>query len=249
VADDINFGMFGGNFAAVTLTETDDDGDSEAARLRRETRHKETPLNTGSVTVPVDSRHLGVTVRNARTGHGVVIEQLNQDDAAAKAGLNVGDWIITVNGQLIESHRACITLVNASLHQEVPIAVTYMTRALVAVDLHPLHLKGTARQHLGVRLQTEPGQRGAQIVGLQTRDVLAGCGLQVGDVITHVGGRRVFTPEQAMHEMCKRNWFKPRETPRVVEIEYMTSKARSPPVIEGKPAVRLSDERKDSKEK
>merc|ERR1711918_309697 len=124
---------------------------------------------------------------------------MNPNDAVARAGLAVHDWIVTVNGQYVHDHSDAMMLVNASIATGAPVQIEYMTKSSVTIDLHTLHLKGPQREHLGVSLRTEPGKKGAVIVELRAEDVLAQQGLRLGDVILRVGGIRVLNHEDAMH--------------------------------------------------
>ena len=60
---------------------------------------------------------MGVTVENTAFGLGVALSHVQADGAAAQAGLQNGDVLLSINGVLLRSHQQAI----AEIDKPVPV--------------------------------------------------------------------------------------------------------------------------------
>jgi serine protease Do len=148
---------------------------------------------------------------NLKQPKGALIDEVQSDGPAAKAGLESGDVILSLDGVAITDSRDLARRVAAeSLGRAVDINVWRDGRErTLAVTIAALPsertTKATQPEHgqpkLGLSLSPAgqvagAGSDGVAVVGVDPEGAAAEKGIQPGDVILEVGGKRVSTPRE-----------------------------------------------------
>ncbi|MBE9605306.1 Do family serine endopeptidase [Acetobacteraceae bacterium H6797] len=154
-------------------------------------------------------------------GHdGALIDEVNDDSPAARAGLQAGDVVVSLNGQPVKDQRTFARSIGAlppgsditlgvvrdgaqrELHAKLDTLRDGQPQQADADDqteggrigLALAPIDGMVRQQLHIGADV----RGAVVAAVQDDSPAAHAGLRPGDVITSVGNHRVAGPEEAV---------------------------------------------------
>jgi len=198
------------------------DDDDSSTKLGRKQRRSEKlalhPLNTRTVVLDGSKGHLGITLQGmGEEAFGVRVKSVEAGDLAAQAGLKEKDWIVKVNGAVVETHYEAMSLIKFTVANGALLQLEVMTPRTVAIDVN-------TAQHLGVKLRNEPLHRGVMVEWVEPFDLVAQLGLSTGDVITKIDGWSVQDHEEVLRRLSNKRWFN-KSKPRVVQVTFMTSGA------------------------
>jgi len=79
-----------------------------------------------SLTIDISAGHLGVTLENTDDGTGVRIAAVDAADLVAKAGLKVGDVLLSIEGHTVDDHGDAFAAIDAAVGS---IRIEYWTEA------------------------------------------------------------------------------------------------------------------------
>ena len=180
-----------------------------------------TPLKTRLVDAlakgrPIQYGYIGVTVRSPERGereslglsHGVVVQRVEPDGPAAAAGLQVGDFIVAFERQVVSGPAQLAELAGQSLvgaivqieiirgGQPLSLPLTVQERDVNRVSW----MRGSAVTWRGMRLaelsedvrqrmHVSAAARGIVVTGVEADSPASRAGMQVGDVIEDVDGQ------------------------------------------------------------
>jgi C-terminal processing protease CtpA/Prc len=137
------------------------------------------------------SQRQGLGVQfDQRAQGGLTISNIEQESAAAEAGLRAGDRIVSVDGRQITGPRQFQAYISGQLGREIPVVVTrdgqQQTVYLTSTG------QGDKAAWLGVFLNdNQDDQRGAMVMQVYPAGPAARAGLRPRDVITHFNGQEV----------------------------------------------------------
>merc|ERR1712137_648849 len=148
---------------------------------------------------------------------GVRVKSVEAGDLAAQAGLKEKDWIVKVNGAVVETHHEAVSLIRFAVANGVLVQLEVMTPRTMSIDVN-------TAQHLGVTLRNEPLHRGVMVEWVDPSDLIAQQGLSPGDVVTKIDGTCVQDHEEVLRRLTNKRLFN-KSKPRVVQVTFMTSGA------------------------
>jgi Do/DeqQ family serine protease len=134
---------------------------------------------------------------------GVVISQVQPGSAAAKAGLQAGDIVVSVDGDAIESAAELrneigsrrigdsvkLTVLRDGSSKAVDVKIAAPSAETAgAADVHPF-LRGA-------KLESRDDGKGIRVVGIEPGSAAQSSGLQVGDVIVSVNRAQIHSLEE-----------------------------------------------------
>ena len=118
------------------------------------------------------------------------IAKIEADTDAARAGLQVGDRIISVDGRNLTGQRQLLAYLSGQFGRVVPIVIERGGQRYT-IQLTPSHTSNDG-PWLGVYLQdNEENQTGARIIRVFPAGPAARAGLRTGDVIQQLNGKEV----------------------------------------------------------
>lgn len=130
---------------------------------------------------------LGVTCVSAQP-HGAQVSSLIEGSAAAEAGLNVGDTITAVDGNLVDGHRDAIFLIDQA---------DDVCRLILAVPTRRFVID-KAFGRVGITIQNKVDGRGVLVEALEQNSLAAEHGVLVGDTVLSINGVLVHTHDEAV---------------------------------------------------
>ncbi|MEX2174182.1 MAG: PDZ domain-containing protein [Pirellulaceae bacterium] len=145
-----------------------------------------------------------------RAEEGLVVANIEQQSAAAQAGLRTGDRIVTVDGRRIGEARQFESYLNSQRGRRVPVVVQRGNRQYtVQLVAGQTSDRGQPEQEedgawLGVFLQQgDENEQGVRVTQVYPAGPAARAGLRAGDVIVRVNDQDVASP-QALIETIDR---------------------------------------------
>jgi C-terminal processing protease CtpA/Prc len=131
--------------------------------------------------------------RQAQGQSGLIVSDVQQDSAAAQAGLRSGDQIVAVDGRGVSSQQQLFSFLSGQSGRPIPITV-YRSGRQINLQLSPQQSQQGSGDvaWLGVFLQdSQSAQGGAQIAQIYPAGPAARAGLRPGDVIVSVNNQRI----------------------------------------------------------
>lgn len=139
----------------------------------------------------VARRNPGLGIQFGEQGqNALAITKIEADSNAARAGFQVGDRIVSVNGRNLANPRQFMAFVSGQSGRAIPVIIERGGQRYT-IQLQPSQLSNNG-PWLGVYLQdNEENQTGARIVSVYPSGPAARAGLRSGDVIQQVNGKEV----------------------------------------------------------
>jgi len=165
----------------VAIQAIDDAPDTVAFVLKGLTHRAMVDKSTGKV---------GITCRNrTEKGRGVQVSNLVPGGSAQRAGIMVGDVLLSVGGTLVDHHEHAIELVDAS-ETRFEMVLLGTTRCLVLNKM-----LGDVGVTFANNIRQEPG---VVVVGLEPGKLAVQSGVQLGDVVLSINGQLVDSHGEAV---------------------------------------------------
>ena len=155
-----------------------------------------TPLATRSLVVDATDGHLGVTLTNHPLG--VLLQRVDELDAAHQSGLRAGDVIVSVDGCPTKDHRRAAELLFAPGARSLTYIPAQLADAEMVARRRPTEFVAIALGedgHMGLTLSDHP--LGVLVDAVYELDMAYKAGLRAGDVIVTLNGRAVVFHEAA----------------------------------------------------